>query len=338
MKNRNLIVLAIVVVLLAAGFFIVKSRGKTQDQVVYKSEPVTRSTIAITILSTGSVKPVTRVDIKPSIAGRAEQVLVKEGDHVHKNQVLVMTSSTERAALLDAARARGPEAEKEWEQLYRPVPILAPISGTIILRAIEPGQTFATTDAILAMSDRLSVEALVDETDIAQIKKGQDATIILDAYPNDPIEGTVDKIAYEATTTNNVTTYHVVVIPAQAPDFMRSGMTANVTFEVTRKDNVLAVSTEAIKRRKGESYVLMTAASGDPKDPPREVPVQLGISDGKKTEIVAGLDETQAVLITQAKTTADSAGTNPFMPSRMGGSKRTGGAGGGAAGGRRGGG
>ena len=267
MKKRIVWIVLIVLVLGVGGYFVIRSRSTNQNQVVYKPETVGRSNIAITILSTGSVKPVTRVDIKPSIAGRAEQVMVKEGDHVRKNQVLVMTSSTERAALLDAARARGPEAEKQWEELYRPVPILAPINGTIILRAIEPGQTFATTDAILAMSDRLSVEALVDETDIAQIKRGQEATIILDAYPNDPIIGSVEKIAYEATTTNNVTTYHVVVIPEKAPDFMRSGMTANVTFEISKKEDVLAVSTEALKKHGRAAYVMMAAVSGNAGDP-----------------------------------------------------------------------
>lgn len=321
MKNSKLLILAGLAVVSLAGFFFYRARNQNQDQTVYKSVAVDRSTIALTILSTGSVKPVTRVDIKPSIAGRAEHVFVKEGQHIRKNQMLVMTSSTERAALLDAARARGPEAEKQWEELYRPVPILAPIDGTVILRAIEPGQTFATTDVILAMSDRLSVEALVDETDIAQIKKGQDATIILDAYPNDAIVGRVEKIAYEATTTNNVTTYHVVVIPEKAPDFMRSGMTANVTFEINKKVNVLSISTEAIKNQKGRSLVLVAAESGDPKDPPREISVETGVSDGKRTEITSGLSEGQRILIIQAKTTAENTGTNPFMPSRFGSKK-----------------
>ena len=318
---KRYIVVFTVLAVIIAGFFVYRAKTQNQNQTVYKTVKAERGSIQITILSTGSVKPVTRVDIKPSIAGRAEQVLVREGDKVRKNQVLVITSTTERAALLDAARARGPEAGKEWEQLYRPVPILSPINGTVILRAIEPGQSFATSDAILAMSDRLSVEALVDETDIAQIKKDQRATLILDAYPNNPIPGKVEKIAYEATTVSNVTTYHVVVIPDETPDFMRSGMTANVTFEISRKDDVVTIPTEAIRRRDGQSVVLQAAVSGDPRDPPREVSLEVGLTDGKKTEVTSGLQAGAEVLITQAKTTAESAGSNPFMPSRMGGKK-----------------
>lgn len=318
MKKIYIVALAVIIVL-GLGFWIYRSRASTTSDVTYRSVQASRVTIANTILSTGSVKPVTRIDIKPSIAGRAERVLVNEGDHVHKNQVLAMTSSTERAALLDSARERGAAELKKWEELEKPIPILAPIDGEIILRAIEPGQTFATTDAILSMSDKLMVEALVDETDIAQVKKDQAATIVLDAYPDAPVVGKVYKIAYDATTTNNVTTYHVDVIPDKTPDFMRSGMTANVTFEISRKDNVVSVPTEAIKTRKGHSIVLEPAA--DPRDPPNEVEVSTGMTDGKNTEITSGVKDGDTVLIAVAKTQADKAGTNPFMPSRMGGKK-----------------
>ncbi len=325
--KRIYIVIAALLVLGGISFGVYKYRASRSSKVSYKSEVAERTTIAQTILSTGSVKPVTRVDIKSPISGRAEKVLVNEGDHVRKNQVLALTSSTERAALLDAARDRGPEELAKWEELQRPVPILAPISGEIILRAIEPGQTFATTDVILAMSDRLMVEALVDETDIAQVKKGQEAQIVLDAYPDQPFSGKVYKIAYDATTTNNVTTYHVDVLPDDIPAFMRSGMTANVTFEIAKKVDVVAVPTEAIKVRDGRKVVLVPGASGDERS--RMVEVETGMTDGKRTEIVSGLNEGATVLIVQAKTSAAEQGTNPFMPSRPSGKrKQTGGGGG----------
>lgn len=318
-KSKSLWIIAtLVIAALAAGAWW-RSRSGSPSQ-SYRSVQAERQTIAITILSTGGVKPETRVDIKPSIAGRAETVLVKEGDRVRKGQTLVWMSSTERAALIDAARAKGPEEEKKWEELYRPVPIVAPITGTIILRSIEPGQSFANTDAILAMSDRLTVQAQVDETDIAQVKQNQPAMIILDAYPNEKIEGRVEKIAYEATTTNNVTNYNVVVIPLKTPDFMRSGMTANVTFEISKKENVISVPTEALKSRDGKSFLTLPDPSGDPagdpKSPPHEIEVALGISDGRQTEIVSGLSEAATVLIPVTNLSSSQSGTNPFMPSR----------------------
>ena len=315
-KSKTLWILTAIVVVAIALTAWLSSRSNSSQQ-TYRTAVVERQTIAITVLSTGVVQPETRVDVKPSIAGRAEDVLVKEGDRVKKGQTLVWMSSTERAALIDAARAKGPEEEKKWEELYRPVPVVAPITGTIILRSIEPGQSFATTDAILAMSDRLTVQAQVDETDIAQIQKAQPATIVLDAYPNEKIEGHVEKIAYEATTTNNVTNYNVIVVPSKTPDFMRSGMTANVTFEIRKKENVITIPTEAIKSRDGQSTVTVPNPSGSAKDAPVTKPVQIGLSDGKRTEITSGLSPGDSVLIGVASLDVANSGTNPFMPSRQ---------------------
>src|SRR5262249_54993338 len=146
-----------------------------------------------------------------------------------KGQVMAWMSSTERAALLDAASARGEDELKQWEELYRPTPILAPIPGTVIARNVESGQTFTVSDAVLTMSDRLTVKAQVDETDIAQIALKQRASIVLDAYPQEKLDAIVDQIAYDAKTVNSVTTYVVDVLPRNTPKFMRSSMTANVT-------------------------------------------------------------------------------------------------------------
>ena len=324
--KRIYVIIVVVLVLVGGGYGVYKYRSMKKSTVTYRSETATRGSIALTILSTGTVKPVTRVDIKSPTAGRVEKVLVNEGDHVRKNQVLALTSSTERAALLDAARDRGPEEYKKWEELERPIPILAPITGEVILRSIEPGQTFATTDVILAMSDRLMVEALVDETDIAQVKKNEAASIVLDAYPGQSIPGKVYKIAYDAKTTNNVTTYPVDVLPDEVPLFMRSGMTANVTFEIQKKSDIITVPTEALKVRDGKNVVLVPGASEDEHAVMKEVVT--GLTDGKRTEIVSGLDEGATVLIVQAKTSADSKGTNPFMPSRPNGKRQQGGGGG----------
>jgi macrolide-specific efflux system membrane fusion protein len=329
MKRAHVLVIA-VFVLLSVGFGIYKYRQSKVPAISYRQEVANRATIAQTILSTGTVKPVTRVDIKSPIAGRVETVLVREGDHVRKNQVLALTSSSERAALLDAARDRGPEELKKWEELQRPIRILAPIDGEIIARAIEPGQTFATTDVIFAMSDRLMVEAQVDETDIAQVSKDQEATLVLDAYPDQPITGRVYKIAYDAKTTNNVTTYPVDVLPDTVPPFMRSGMTANVTFEISKKEDVVSIPTEAIKVHDGKKEVLVPGVASD--DPPRTVEIQTGMSDGKRTEVISGLDQGATVLIVQARTSASDQGTNPFMPSRPNGKRKQPGAGGGGGG------
>jgi macrolide-specific efflux system membrane fusion protein len=290
-----MVAVAIVIALGAGAYFYWYAGDETQP--AYREVSVSRGDLEVTILSTGVVQPRNRLEIKPPIAGRAEQVLVQEGQHVAKGQIMAWMSSTERAALIDAARARGPEELKRWEELYRATPVLAPINGTVILRSVEPGQTFTGSDAVLVMSDRLTVKAQVDETDIAQIRLRQPAQLVLDAYPDQPFAGQVDQIAYDAKTVNNVTTYEVDLVPEKTPSFMRSGMTANVSFVMDTRRNVLLVPNAAVKSRNGDVHVLL--ASAKPNGTPVEKRIKAGLSDGKHTEVLEGVTEGEKLLAPQ---------------------------------------
>lgn len=290
----------------------------------FREASAKRGRIDVTVLATGTVLPENRLEIKPPIAGRIDNVLAHEGDPVKGGQVLAWMSSTERAALIDAARARGPEEVKKWEGLYRPTPVLAPINGTIILRNVEPGQTFTSNDAIFVMSDRLNVKAQVDETDIARIKLKQKALITLDAYPDQKIFGHVELIAFEAKTVSNVTTYTVSILPDRIPNFMRSGMTASVNFQIDSKDDALLIPSEAVKIEDGVSFVLET--SPNPKEKPIRKTIETGLSTPKQTEVTSGLKEGETVLIAQNKPGERKAQpSSPFSP--MGGANRSGGSG-----------
>jgi len=296
-----------------AGGGIYYWNAQRQSQPVYQEVVVTRGDIEATILSTGVVQPKNRLEIKPPIAGRAETILVEEGQLVKKGQIMAWMSSTERAALIDAARAKGPEELKRWEELYRATPVLAPIGGTVILRNIESGQTFTGNDAVFVMSDRLTVKAQVDETDIAQVRLQQPARILLDAYPDKPLAGKVDQIAYDAKTVNNVTTYEVEVLPGETPAFMRSGMTANVVFVSTTHPNVLLVPSNAVKVRDGHSYILLPSAK--PNGPPVEKAIKTGLSDGKRIEVLEGVAEGEKLLAQRLRTGSGSDATSsPLMP------------------------
>lgn len=286
-------------------------RGGEETGPVLREVKVERGELAVTVLATGVVQPRNRLEIKPPIPGRAERVLVREGQVVRKGEILAWMSSTERAALLDAARAKGPEEVKRWEELYRATPILAPIAGTLIARNVEPGQTFTSQDAIFVMSDRLTVKAQVDETDIAQIRLKQRAVVELDAYPGKPVRGAVEQIAYDAQTVSNVTTYEVDVLPERIPPFMRSGMTANVRFEVARVDDALLLPANAVRRR-GEGATVLVPAG---KRPPVERRIETGLSDGKHVEIVAGLSEGDTVLAPELRAAGGrTGGGSPLTP------------------------
>lgn len=272
---------------------------------------VSRGDVEVSILTTGEVRPRNRLEIKPPIPGRAETILVKEGDAVRKGQILAWMSSTERAALLDAARAKGSEELARWEDLYKPTPLVAPVTGIVIARKVEPGQTVTSSDAVLVMSDRLILKAQVDETDVGQVRLRQPAQIVLDAYPRQPLPGHVEHIAFEAKTVNNVTIYEVDVLPDQVPPFMRSGMTANLTFHVESKSGVLTLPVSAVR---GQGVEATVQAPG-PKGTPVERSVQTGISNGKTVEIVSGLAEGDRVLVSNGVSAVSAAAkTNPLSP------------------------
>jgi len=319
--NKRPVQIVLAVVLLTAGIaWGVAACGKKTAKPSFKEVTVTRQTLTISVDSTGNVQPENRVEIKPPVSGRVERVLVQEGELVWKGQVLAYLSSSERAALLDAARAKGKEEVKHWEELYKATPLLAPLDGRIIARNVEPGQTVGAADTVLVLSDRLIVNAQVDETDIGKVQAGQKARLTLDAYPDSPIEAKVKRIGYEAKTVNNVTMYDVIVLPKKVPPFMRSGMTANVTFITAEKQDILVVPSEAVRTRDGKSMVMLP---GEGKRPNRQE-VETGLTDGKVTEVVSGLEEGATVLVAQFTMPGKSGGvtgTNPFMPQRPGGTR-----------------
>lgn len=305
----------VLVVALAGAAALYKWQEAQTPPQQYREVRVERGDISFTILSTGTVGPERQLDIKAPIAGRAEEILVEEGQSVKKGDLLAWVSSSERAALLDAAQAKGAAERNKWKEFYRPTPVMAPVSGTIIQRNVETGQTFTTADAIFVLSDRLVIKAQVDEVDIAHVKLGQRARITLDAYGDQPFEGKVSKIAFDAALVNNVTTYIVEVLPDHVPPFMRSGMTANVRFTILEKKGVLLVTSDAVSYSGETRSVLLKPAR--PEAQPEQRIVELGISDAKRTEILAGLEEGELLLIPEvdfSKTGA--AGGSPFAPSR----------------------
>ena len=313
MKNKKLILVVIILILAGVGGYFLTKEKKVKT--IYEAVKVTRGDLAVTVVATGTVQPENRLEIKSPVAGRVEEVLIKEGQVVKKGQILAWMSSTERAALMDSARAKGADEVKKWEELYRPTPVISPINGTIILKNVESGQTFTNADAIFVLSNRLTVKGQVDETDIASIKVKQNANIILDAYSENKIPAVVAAIAYDATTTNNVTTYLVDVAPIKTPDYMRSGMTANVTFSIRSQENVLVIPTSAIEATDTGDAVLVRNAEGKK----TSKPVKIGLTDGKMSEVVEGLAEGEIVLIKQLDTAGKDGAFNPLSP--MGGKR-----------------
>lgn len=267
-------------------FVLICSCAEKKDRPL-KIVEVKRGSIVSSIPATGTVMPRNRLEIKPPISGRIEAVLLQEGAKVKKGQVLAWLSSLERAALIDAARAKGAEEVKKWEELYKPTPVIAPIDGFIIRRNVEPGQTLTANDSILVMADQLIVKAQIDETDIGHLKINQNATIVLDAYPNYPIAGKIEHIAYESKVVNNVTVYEVDVIPQEIPSFFRSGMSATINFLQAEKENVLIIPIRSVKISRNNPYVFKVKENGEAEP----IQIETGLKNSENIEVISGLKE-----------------------------------------------
>lgn len=311
--NKKWKIRLFVLIILAIGVFLVAEKRKKPEVMIKEVVPVYGG-ISTFISTTGTVAPQNRLEIKPPINGRIEEILISEGQQIKTGQILAWMSSTERAALLDAARSKGEEEFLYWKDVYKATPLISPIKGEVIVRAVEPGQTVASTDAVVVLSDRLIIKAQVDETDIGKVKLGQEAMISLDAYPQIKVKGTVDHISYESEVVNNVTIYEVDVLPEKIPDVFRSGMSANVEIVEKSKKDILLIPWEAVKTDMDGSFVFIRN-KGMGKLIRRKV--ELGISDEKNIEVVSGISVQDKIVIEGTKFTLprkNNGGTNPFVP------------------------
>lgn len=324
-RSRKIGWIVFAAALAVAGWLAYRHFTPKDTAPVYRDVEVRRDSIHVIIQATAVVRPENRVQVKPSTGGRVEEVRVREGDAVTRGQIVALMSSTDRAALLDSARARGEQEVARWQDIYKATPLMAPLDGTVILRSVEPGQSISAQDVVIVIADRLIMEAQVDETDLARIRLGQSTLIGLDAYPDHIITGRVSHIAYEAKTQDNVTIYNVEIQPDRIPDFMRSGMTADITFQVESRTNILVIAAEAVRNEKGRRSVLVPA----PEDPASPISrhIRTGITDGKMVEVVSGLAEGDKAVVRklQAPGAVADAKKNPFMPTRVSPPRRGGG-------------
>lgn len=287
----TLLILAIITVIT----YQLKNKKEKVETVNYKPYIVSTADLKEIIDTTGEVSALNRVEIKPSVAGRVDKLLVNEGDNVKKGQVLAYLSSSDRVAILDAVRANPDENIEEWENTYKATPVISPMNGKIILKNVVEGQTISTSDILYALADELIVLASVDEADIGKIKVNQKAQITLDAYKDVTISGRVFQILEEGKNVSNVITYYVKIRPDKTPSFFKSLMTANIDIAVREHKDVVVIPWDSFKEDEdGHTYVLV----GNNLQPSKQN-IKTGISDGDNTEVVSGLSKGDTILIKQ---------------------------------------
>ncbi|HWO88586.1 MAG TPA: efflux RND transporter periplasmic adaptor subunit [Gemmatimonadales bacterium] len=182
---------------------------------------------------------------------RADQMFASQliSEQEHQNAQLQFANA--RAQLVRAERT----LENARDQL-EDTNVRAPISGVIIQKNVERGQVIASATrevsggtVLLRMADlaEVQVRTLVDETDIGKIRAGLRATITVDAYPNQPFQGSVLKIEPQSVSQQNVTMFPVIIRIANPEGRLRPGMSASVEIHVEQRRGVLAIPNAALR-------------------------------------------------------------------------------------------
>lgn len=227
--------------------------------------------------------------------------------------------------------------------------VTAPIDGIVANMSVAEGSTVAasTTNAnssssttsssnssasnngtavlVIGNFNNMIINTTVNEIDITKIKAGENATITLDAFPTQTFVGQVYSVDAIGAISSGVVSFNVYVKMIDPPATIHSGMTASVTIQTGRRDNVLTVPTTAIQTSNGQSYVRVMGKNGQI----TQVAVTTGISSDTDTQITSGLNENDNVVTTNisSTTTTTSGTTSPF--SAVGGRGLFGGGGGG---------
>jgi HlyD family secretion protein len=161
-------------------------------------------------------------------------------------------------AAFDGARAGLAQSQAALKQAQTNLgyaKIYSPIDGQVVARAYDVGQTVAasfsapTLFTIAKDLTKMQVQADVDQSDIGQIKPGEVARFTVDAYPEQEFRGQIAQVRLNATVTQNVITYPVMIEVANPEGKLRPSMTANVTIEVSTVRDVLRVPNAALRFR-----------------------------------------------------------------------------------------
>jgi HlyD family secretion protein len=248
------------------------------------------------------------------VNARAQQVLAKANEARIRNLASQEYASKQELDQAVAAREQADaqvklasaQVSRDQTNLNFSV-IRSPVSGTVIDRQVDVGQTVAAsfqTPTLFKIGQdltRMQIDTTVAEADIGSVKVGQDVNFRVDAYPDKDFKGKVRQIRLNAATLQNVVTYDVVVDVANPDLTLLPGMTANARIEVESKPDVLMVPAASLRFRPAENAASAESAkqAGKKKGGGAavykltagklvRVPVKPGISDQQNTEILQG--------------------------------------------------
>ena len=396
-----------IVSLIVAGIVaaVIFSGKDSNIKVAYNYAKAEIADISTTVTATGTIEPVTKVEVGTQVSGIVSKLYVDYNSVVKAGEVIAELDKSNLISELNSAKANLSSAKAElssretelnyqkenynrqktlhdkglisddaFDQAYKSytqavqsvsqqrqqvvtqgesvrkattnlgyATITSPIDGVVLSKEVEEGQTVASsfnTPTLFTIAKDLTdmrVIADVDEADIGEVKEGARVTFTVDAYPNDTFEGEVTQVRQEATTTNNVVTYEVVISAPNNDLKLKPGLTANVTIFTAEKQGVLCVPSKALRFTPTPETVgnmKIQDTNGKNKVWTKEGNtlkahnLQIGMSDGINTEVLSGISE-GTVIVTgmeemaqQSEDMGEQQERSPFAPGPPGRKKK----------------
>ena len=299
----------------------------------------TRGPAVEAVYATGVIEAIDYARFGSTVAGRVTEILVDEGDAVRKGDVLARLDDSQPQARVRDARARLTMAEAEivrdqtlmnrgvlavqtlekaqqerdqaaatvelFARQLEDFTVLSPLSGTVMKRNVEPGETVAANAILfeIASDARKRIAAEVDERDIAGVRLGAAIAAHADGFPDEVFEAKVTNIRRQGDTGSR--TFRVEAdLPSDTK--LMIGMTADVDVVVAERHNALLVPASAVAHgssvggRPGAPYVFVVEAGRA-----RRVDVKTGAIGAAKIEIASGLSDRDSVVIEPSDRLAD---------------------------------
>lgn len=393
-KRRRWPWLVALLLVIGAGFGLWRWSFSAPVETVYRTAEVRPGALTVEVSATGTLQPLTQVEVSSELSGVVRAVAVEENQRVSRGDVLAELDTTRILAQIDraeanvaAAQARVTDAEvtaKETGQTLARTrmlsgrgqataqaletaeaaaerarssiaiaaanlavaraelalqqadltksTILAPIDGIVLSRAVNPGQTVASSmqaPVLFIIAENLEtmeLKAAVDEADIGTVANGQNARFTVDAFPERRFDAVIRDISYASVVTEGVVTYEARLNVDNEELLLRPGMTATVDIVTREDDGVLLVPAAAFRysppvetsgggwslqslfmprrpmmgagRRpatsaRGEGRPLYVLRDGEPE----AVRVVTGATDGASVEVISGLTQGDRVIL-----------------------------------------
>src|SRR5450756_2376415 len=197
--------------------------------------------------------------------------------------------------------------------------VKAPWDGVITSQDVQVGDqattsttsTTATTATVIADTSGWNVEAYVDELDVLNVKAGEDASVTMDAYPNQTFKSKVTYVGTTLVTTSTSVNAYAVKIQFTNPlTTLVAGMTADASITTSSAKGVLAVPVESILSENGKNYVTVISVDASNKRTTTRTEVKTGIEGDVYVQIISGLKAGDRILRTASATTTTSSSTS----------------------------